>query len=367
MGEIIRDVRSYLAVDTVDANLADATRKVEMVGMVVVEVICDDGITGVGLTYHEVGGDGIRSFIEREIKPRVIGRSVYETEVLFYEFMQYARGVGRKGMAFCAYSALDIALWDIKGKLCGQPLYRMFGGNNPNVRVYDSGGWTSFSDEELVEDALRMVSDGYSIIKVKVGVEGGGNPMRDVKRIYDVRKAVGDDVEILVDANNVWTAATAVRVANCLRDARLLCFEEPVCADDIPGLIRFKQGTDVPLASGEHEYTRYGARDLLMAQAIDIVQMDAARCGGFTELNKAIAMTQAFNVQFAPHCMEYIHMHAIAAADNGLFVERLSLFKRLTSTLFPTLPLPVNGVITIPDKPGLGFELDHDALKSLVL
>ena len=124
-----------------------------------------------------------------------------------------------------------------------------------------------------------------------------------------VREAVGPDVGILLDANNCWDAATAVRFANMVKEQDIILLEEPVLADDLPGLKRYKKGTDVPLATGEHEYTKYGCRDLLLNDAVDYVQIDGTRAGGFTEMLKIASITQAWCVKFAPHAMENIHIH----------------------------------------------------------
>jgi L-alanine-DL-glutamate epimerase-like enolase superfamily enzyme len=296
----------------------------------------------------------------RTMAPRLMGRDPFETEVIWQDFFQYLRGVGRKGLMFCALSAIDIALWDLKGKILGMPLYRLLGGNKVNVPVYSSGGWTSYADDELVDEMQGMVRQGYKMIKFKVGVDRGSNLRRDLKRVQMVRDAVGPDIGLLLDANNCWDSATGVRFANMVRECDIMLLEEPVFADDIPGLARFKRGTDIPLATGEHEYTKFGARDLILAEAVDIVQMDGARAGSYTEMLKIAAMTQAWNLKFAPHSMENIHLHLVSAVPNALFLERLFLFEEITSYVFVDAPKPVEGIMTIPDRPGLGLTLDMD-------
>lgn len=238
----ITDVRVTLRDTRVKGNFADSTRQVETIGFAVVEVDTNVGITGIGVTYHEVGGEAIREFIRYAIKPKFIGRNPFETEMLYEENFHYMRGVGRKGLAFCAYSAVDIALWDIKGKLLNMPLYRLLGGNDPVVPIYASGGWTSYSTEELVAEARKMVAQGYTKIKLKVGVDGGRNPMEDVRRVAAVREA--------------------------------------------------------------------------------------------------IAMTQAWNKAYAPHGMEHIHMHLVAAAPNGIMLERLLMFEHLVNNVYLDAPKP---------------------------
>ena len=359
MDNRIKNIKVNLLAAPVQSGFQDATRKVETVGMCVVRVMTDDGLTGLGVTYHEVGGEAIKELIEKYYAPKIIGRTPFETESIWTELFHYARGVGRKGLSFCALSAVDIALWDLKGKILNMPLFRLLGGTNNKVPVYGSGGWTSFDDDQLVEEAVTMVKKGYKAIKLKVGVEGGKNIRRDVIRCRKVREAIGPDIEFMVDANNAFFAADAVRLANEIRQYDISLFEEPVFADDIPGLRQFKEVCDIPLGTGEHEYTKWGARDLLLANAVDYLQMDASRIGGYTEMIKVAAISEAFNKALAPHAMELIHSHIVAAAPNGVFLEKLFLFDDITKMVFKDPPQPVNGILTIPeDKSGLGLELN---------
>ncbi|WP_116084900.1 mandelate racemase/muconate lactonizing enzyme family protein [Tropicimonas sp. IMCC34011] len=363
MPATIADIDARLVSLPVAAGFADATRTVETVGMLVVRVRTSDGLTGIGVTYHEVGGEATRDLIERTFRPRLVGRDPLETEAIWQELFHYLRGIGRKGLTFAALSAVDTALWDLKGKRFDVPIYRLIGGDRTEVPVYASGGWTSYDDDALIEEMTGMVAEGYGIVKFKVGVEGGRNIRRDVERVRKVREAVGPDIGILVDANNAFDAATAVQLANRIREYDILAFEEPVFADDIPGLRRFQQGTDVPVATGEHEYTRFGVRDLILAEAADIVQADGARAGGYTEMLKIAALTQAWNLRFAPHAMENIHLQLAAATFNVPFLERLKLFEPITAHVFKDAPVPVGGMMHVPDLPGLGLELNEDFIR----
>ncbi len=359
----ISDVQVYLVETRVKGHVSDATRNVGTIGYAVTIVSLDNGLQGLGITYHEVGGEAVKEFILKTLRPVLLGRNPLENEVLWEECFHYVRGVGRKGLAFCAYSAVDIALWDLKGKMAGLPLYRMLGGVKRKIPIYASGGWASYSIDELVDEVKEMVRRGYKYVKVKAGVNGGKSPNEDVRRIRAVRDAIGPDIGLMVDANNVWHSGPAIQVANRLRELDLVFLEEPVFADDIPGLAEFKRGTDIPLATGEHEYTKFGVRDLLLARAADYVQCDAVRCGGYTESLKIIGMTQAWNVFYAPHCMEYMHMHLMSAAPNAAFLERLLIFEELSDMVFVNPPQPKDGYLELPDKPGLGLELNMDVLR----
>jgi L-alanine-DL-glutamate epimerase-like enolase superfamily enzyme len=354
----------YLVEHKVKGNFADSTRKVETEGYVVVDITTDNGLHGVGLTYNEVGGEAIVDMITKALGPKIIGRSPLEAESIYEECFHFMRGVGRKGLAFCALSALDLALWDLKGKIFDIPLYRLLGGTKKELPAYASGGWTSYSRDELAAEAKAMTDRGYKFIKVKIGVQGGKNPKEDIRRIAAVRDAVGPDIGIMIDANNAFTAATAVKLANEIKESDILFFEEPVFADDIPGLVRFRQGTDIPLATGEHEYTKFGVRDLLSHGAADIVQVDITKCGGVTETMKILALTQAYNVLYAPHGMELMHMHVLSAAPNGLFLERLFMFEEVSDLVFINPPQVKNGILTLSDDPGMGLKINYDSVKS---
>ncbi len=360
MSHKISKVEVHLVSMPITGGFADATRKVETIGYTIVRITTDQGLEGFGVTYHEVGGEATKSLILHNMAPRLIGRDPFDTEDLWQESFHYLRGVGRKGLTFGALSAVDIALWDLKGKIVDLPLYKLLGGSKSRVPVYASGGWTSYSDDELVDEMKAMVAQGYRTIKFKVGVEGGGNLRRDKVRVAKVRDAVGADIALMVDANNCWDAATAVKFANTIREYDILLFEEPVFADDIPGLARFKRGTDIPLGTGEHEYTKFGVRDLILGEAVDIVQADGVRAGGYTEMLKIAALTQAWNLKFAPHAMEHVHCHLVSAVPNALFLERLLMFEEITNKIYRNAPMPENGFLPIPDAPGLGLVLDMD-------
>lgn len=360
----ITDIKVYICANrSNNEKLADSSRKIGEVGFLIVDVETDIGVHGIGLTYHEVGTEAIRVFILETIKPLVLGMDPLQNEVIFEKVFHFFRGVGRKGLAFCALSAVDIALWDIKGKLAGMPLYKMLGGADNRVEVYSSGGWTSYTERELCDEMVDMVTEGYKAVKMKVGINGGNSYREDARRVRAVRRELGDGIRICVDANNIWRSATAIQFAQCVEDCDIMFFEEPVLADDIPGLARCRQKTTIPIATGEHEYTRFGARDLLLADAADYMQCDVTRAGGYTEMLKIIGMLQAFNVAWAPHCMEYMHMHLVAAAPNAQYLEGLNIFKETAKYVFVDPPMPKNGMLEIPDAPGLGLELNMDYIQ----
>ena len=356
----VKKIDVHLVSTQAPSGLADATRKVETIGMTVVRVTTDQGLEGCAVTYHEVGGEAIKALILKDMAPRLKGRDPFDTDVLWREFFSLFRGVGRKGLMFCALSAVDIALWDLKGKILGMPLHRLLGGGRSRVPVYASGGWTSYDDDQLVDEMKDMVRQGYRMVKFKVGIEGGLNPSRDVIRVGKVREALGPDIGLLLDANNAWDAGTAVQFANRVREYNIMLLEEPVFADDIPGLARFKQGTDIPLATGEHEYTKYGVRDLVLANAVDIIQVDGVRAGGYTEMMKCAAIAEAWNLKFAPHAMEHLHLPLGSAISAVPFLERLRLFEGITHSVYLNAQVPTDGYLDVIEAPGHGLKLNMD-------
>lgn len=359
----VKKVDVHLVSAQAPSGLADSTRKVETVGMTVIRVTTDQGLEGFGVTYHEVGGPAIRALVTRDMAPRLMDRDPFDTDVIWREFFGIFRGVGRKGLMFCALSAVDIALWDLKGKILGMPIHRLLGGGRQRVPVYASGGWTSYDDDQLVDEMKDMVRQGYRMVKIKVGVDGGTNPSRDVMRVRKVREALGPDIGLMIDANNVWDAATAIQFANRVREYNPMLLEEPVFADDIPGLARFKRGTDIPLATGEHEYTKYGVRDLVLANAADIIQVDGARAGGYTEMMKCAAIAEAWNVKFAPHAMEHLHLPLGSAIGVVPFLERLRLFEGITHSVYLNAQVPTDGYLDVMEAPGHGLRLNMDFIR----
>lgn len=359
----IADIEVHLVSTTAPAGLADATRTVETIGMTVVRVKTDTGLEGVGVTYHEVGGTAIKALILHDMLPRLKGRDIFDTEVIWRDFFGVFRGVGRKGLFFCALSAIDFTLGDLKGKALGMPLHRLMGGGRSRIPVYASGGWVTYSDEQLVEEMQDMVGQGYFMVKFKIGFDGGRQPGRDVERVRKVREALGDGIGIMIDANNCWDAATAIQFADRVKELNPMLIEEPVFADDIPGLARFRAKSTIPLGTGEHEYTKWGVRDLLMADAADIVQVDGARAGGYTEMMKCAALCEAWNVKFAPHAMEHIHIPIASVCGIVPFLERLRMFEPVTHSVWKNAQVPHDGYLDVIEAPGHGLELDMDFIR----
>lgn len=201
-----------------------------------------------------------------------------------------------------------------------------------------------------------------------MGKDFGTSEREDIQRLAAVRKAVGDDIEIYIDANNGYYAKQAIRMAKAFEEYRVGWFEEPVLADDINGLAAVARAIDIPVATGEHEYTKYGFRDLIARGGADIVQPDVGRVGGVTEWMKVAHLAHAFNLPVAPHAVQLVHLHLTCATPNLKVVEYLGLLEEADKIMYKEWPQPTDGMWSpLPDKPGLGLELTPLAVEKYAL
>jgi len=326
-----------------------------------VHVYSDQGLVGLGLGG---GTTAAREVIERMLKPILLGQNALHIEKLWDDMFWAIRGVGRKGLAFSALSAIDIALWDLKARYYETPLYRLLGPYAETVPVYGSGGWTHFSLDELVAEQRGYVERGMKAVKMKVGKEFGQSEREDEARLAAVREAVGADVQIFIDANNGYYAKQAIRLARVFAEYDVGWFEEPVLADDIEGLAAVARAIEIPVATGEHEYTKYGFRELIARGGADIVQPDVGRVGGITEWMKVAHLAHAFNLPVAPHAYQLVHLHLACATPNLKIVEYLGTVEAADRVFYSSFDEPLEGVWSPdPGKHGLGLELDPVAVK----
>jgi len=331
-------------------------------GSSITQITTEEGVTG-------FWPRGDREVIERRIRPKLLGEDPLRLERLWQKmYMGGNRKPVAKGDYIAAMSHVDNALWDLVGKILGQPVYKLLGGYGDRVRVYAAGGYYAEGKtiEDLVKEMESNVAEGFTAVKMKVGAWRFGVSMEtDVARVKAVREALGDEVDIMVDANNAWNAYEARRFARLIEPYHPFWFEEPVHPDDLDGSLEVKASTVIPIASGENEFTRYGFRDLIARRAVDIIQADPNVAGGLTETRKIAAMADAHHIHFAPHGSHIIGSHAVAAFPNGLIVEcytsRASLYRDPDPP--PSLykdPLEIKGGwIEIPDKPGFGMDIDE--------
>ncbi len=342
-------------------EISDATMRMSGRSALVVRVRSSSGHEGLGVSG---GSAAIRAVVERPLKEAILGEDAFDIERHWNTMFWRVRGIGRKGVAFCAISAIDIALWDLKAKMLDLPLYKLLGAYTDRVPVYGSGGWTSYDETGLIAEQAGYVERGFRAVKMKVAMDFGRREREDVRRLAAVRKALGDDVDIFIDANNGYYAKQAIRMAREFEPYRVGWFEEPVLADDIEGLAAIARAIDIPVATGEHEYTKFGFKDLIARGGADIVQPDIGRVGGVTEWLKVAHLAHAFNLPVASHAYQLIHLHVACATPNMQIVEYLGSVEQADRILFEGWEPPRDGYWSPdPQRPGLGLELSRAAIE----
>jgi L-alanine-DL-glutamate epimerase-like enolase superfamily enzyme len=327
----------------------------------IVRLTTDDGLVGIGESLVRTAPRVTQLLVEETLAPILLGKDPLDAAGLWWEMFSAMRTRGHtKGHFVEAISGVDMALWDIIGKALGLPLYRALHGFGR--RELPAYGSSIFMGEtaEMEAQARRLLDKGYDALKIKIGM----GVERDVAAVAAIRAMVGPAVRLMVDANSVYDAQTAIRLGRRLEPYDLEWFEEPVPPYDLRGYQQVKAGQPIPIAAGEGEFTLYGFRDLLATGAVDIVQPDAGRMGGFTEGMRIAALIQAENKRFAPHtgmCSAVnivAGMHYAAAAPGFLTFEFMELDHPLIDIFREDLPRPVRGRIEMPETPGLGVELD---------
>jgi D-arabinonate dehydratase len=297
------------------------------------------------------------------LRVSLIGQDPIDNERLWATLWQ-PKFLGRRGYETRVISALDIAIWDLKAKSFGQPLYRVLGGAKSSIPYYVAGGYyeEGKSLEDLAAEMRACVAGGAGGVKMKVG---RATLHEDAERVKLVREVVGPKVKLMVDANCAYSPSQAIAFARLIEDLDIYWFEEPISSDDYRGLRRVADGTIIPIAAGENEYTRYGFRDLIDSGGVAVINADAQILGGISEFMKVAAYAQAHNIAVAPHGNQEIHVHLVAALTNGLIVE---FYDETTNPMWRTfLVQPLigqDGFLKPPDREGLGIEVNHQALKS---
>ena len=357
----IVDIKTHALSIPVDPPIYFATRVVPFREFTVTQVFTDEGI--VGESTVPIGDPvSVAAIIERKLKDLLIGRDPFATERIWNDMHRQVYR-DRKGSAIRAVGAVDIALWDIKGKALGMPLHRLLGGDGSPVPCYASGGYY-YKGRELYNIASEMelyLEKGFTAMKMKVGA---ASVDEDVARVRTARDIIGPDRVLLVDANNGYDAATAIKMGRRLEEYGVYFFEEPVNPNNLPGSKRVADALDIPVVSGELEYTLDGFRDLIEHGGVDMIQPDATVLGGITEFLKVAALARAYHLPVAPHWEQEIHMHLVGALPNALFVEYFTreINVRVEDKLYVDFIEPVDGMLPLPDAPGLGMTFQSGVL-----
>ena len=351
--------------------------------MTLVRIETENGLVGHGEAKATVASAGdnraLSILIEKELGPLLIGqdcRSISKHWENLYSGVrgQYAldRGhvfpiLGRRGITISAISGIDMALWDLLGQSLNTPVWQLLGGSRHDyMRAYASGGW---ADVNNIGDQLNSYIDrgGFTAVKMRIGV-ADGEVRHSVARVAAAREAIGPDIELMCDAHGTYTVSEAKRFCRMTEDFNIAWFEEPVTADNKRGLSEIRASTDIPIATGENESTRFAFRDLAEFRAADIFQPDLAICGGITEAMRISAIASANHILLAPHLwggalMFAAGLHVCATSPAAHIIEYSLGANPILFELAEEAPVLIDGMVEIPDRPGLGVKINYDFVK----
>ncbi|MEO4041392.1 mandelate racemase/muconate lactonizing enzyme family protein [Hoeflea sp. CAU 1731] len=323
----------------------------------IVTITDSDGATGTGYSYTiGTGGSSVMRLLGDHLAPRLIGRDADRIEAIWHdlEFATHATTIG--AITSIALAAVDTALWDLRARKQGLPLWKLAGGAKDRCPLYTTeGGWLHIEKQALVDDALDAQSKGFKGSKVKIGRPHGSE---DHERLAAVRAAVGDGYEIMTDCNQGFTVDEVIRRADRLRELDLAWLEEPIAADDIDGHVRLSNSTSTPIAVGESLYSIRHFREYMQRGACSIVQVDVGRIGGVTPWLKVAHAAEAFDIPVCPHFLMELHVSLTCAVQNGKYVEYIPQLDTLTSSSMKI----EDGHAIAPSAPGLGIDWDWDAV-----
>lgn len=342
-----------------DGPEADGTLAWDSTTVVVVTVTAG-GETGTGWTY---GAAAATDVVTGLLAGLVVGSDPMDITATVGAMRRAARNVFVPGLVTTAISAVDVALWDLKAKLLGTSVVRLLGRVRDCVPLYGSGGFTTY-DEDKLRAQLRGWVEGEGIrrVKIKIGEDWGGNEERDLHRMGVARQTVGPDVELFVDANGGYGVKQAVRVAREARELDVRWFEEPVSSDDLAGLAMVRSMVHPEVTAGEYGTDPRYFRAMCASGAVDCLQVDATRCGGYTGFLAAAAIADVFGLDVSAHCAPLLHAHVVAAVPNLRHVEWFADHVRVDHALFDGVLDPEGGCLRPdPDRPGHGVTLAESA------
>lgn len=329
---------------------SDGTLSWEATTLVLVEARAG-GKVGTGYTYADRGTAAV---VQDTLAPAVCGTDALAVPSSWAHMVRAIRNLGRPGIASMAIAAVDTALWDLKARLLNVPLVSLFGAARGSVAVYGSGGFTSYSIDQLQRQLAGWSQAGIRRVKMKVGT----HPDQDAERVRKAREAIGADTELFVDANGAYGRKQALAFLEVFAELGVTWFEEPVSSDDLRGLrlLRDRAPPGMNIAAGEYGYDLHYFRRMLQAGAVDVLQADASRCAGFSGFLKVDALCEARCLSLSSHCAPLLHLHVCCAGSRVCHMEYFHDHVRIAEALFEGVPRPAGGCLAPNlDSPGLGL------------
>ncbi len=335
------------------------------VALNLVEVHTDEGPTGIGWGGGTAAGrpGEVTNALVEHFKQALVGEDPFTYRRL-WESMWQPKIVGRRGITTQIISAIDIALWDLIGKVSGQSVHRLLGGFRDRIPAYIAGGY--YEEGKGLEGLIQEMEENCRLnaraVKMKIG---GTSISEDVERVRVVREAIGPEVKLMVDCNNAYVAYQALDIARRIERYDIFWIEEPVAPDDYRGHAKVAESCTIPVATGENEYTRYGFRDIISHNAAAILNADAQILGGVTEFMQVAALAAAHNLHIAPHGAQEIHVQLVCAISNGLILEyyRETVDPMRSRIFLNPLHVEEDGCVAVPDRPGFGVEPNYELLE----
>jgi L-alanine-DL-glutamate epimerase-like enolase superfamily enzyme len=341
-------------------TLAGMPDKADQYTFVTLQLRTDQGVEGIGVTFFGAALAATLKSAVDQLGALTIGEDPLRPEAIVEKLRAAAKGSGPAGIFTLACTAIDIALWDIKGKALNQPVWKLLGGFRDRVPCYASGALTrDLTLDEVVSAGPKLVAKGFRQMKTQMALPGKTNSRIEADRMRRVREAIGPDIDLMCDINQRWSVQQAISFGKRVEDVGLYWLEDVTAADDFDGLARVSAALDTPVAGGEYLYGPVPFRHMLEARSVDIVMVDLMRAGGITQWMKIAAMAEAFNVPIVSHLVPEIHVHLVAAVPNGLTVEYMPRALRL----YKETPKIEDGMLVVPQKPGLGLEFDPEIFK----
>jgi L-alanine-DL-glutamate epimerase-like enolase superfamily enzyme len=353
---VIRAIECRVFSVPIDPPEADGTLAWSATTVVTVEVRAD-GVSGLGWTY---ASSAAKAVVEESFSDLLLGKECSAIAGFHEEMVRRSRNFGRPGVVSCAISAVDIALWDLKARLVGLPLADLFGRCRSTVPIYGSGGFTTYDEATATAQLEHWIGElGVSRVKIKIGESWGTETERDLSRVAHARKVVGKDVELFVDANGGYSRKQAIRIGHrFVDDFSVSWFEEPVSSDDLAGLREVRDQLDCDVAAGEYGFDEPYLARMVQSGAVDCLQIDVTRCGGYTSWLRAAAIAAASGLEVSGHCAPNLHASVAAAVPNLRHVEYFHDHERVDPLLFEGSLVPVDGELALDlDTVGHGMTL----------
>jgi L-alanine-DL-glutamate epimerase-like enolase superfamily enzyme len=327
---------------------------------VVIQVQTDEGIEGVSFVGYAGYVAGMLAALKETVDAlleQTVGRDPFDVQQITERLRTLNGGASPSGLVARATSAIDVALWDIKGKALGMPCWKLLGAAEGRVRAYGSGHlWRHYTVSELAEWAPKLIDAGFRAMKLRLGAED--SVAKELERMRVLRGVVGPGIEIMVDINQGWSVHHATQMGRRLADFDLYWLEDPTHFQDYAGMARIAEALDLPVCSGEYHYGVVPFRHMLEARSVDIAMVDLFRVGGFTGFLKAAHLAEAFNIPVVSHLATELFMHVLPAVPNALYLEHVPW----TFPLWKQPPVIEDGYLVIPEGTGLCLELDEERL-----